>query len=179
MLENACFACPANEARLLAAAVTAGEPPLAASQGLVAWLASQLGLLSRQALITGVKKVGQACWSTLSSIGRGVWLALRPGCAARWPLAGAGPRPDLPCSPPSPPHTRPTAAKQDVLRALLAVLMNLTQDSRAGAAAVVEAGALQPVAALLAQMVRGGPKMRGVVGGREELAVWLDELRCD
>lgn len=77
---------------------------------------------------------------------------------------------------PNCPHPCPPA--QDVLRALLAVLMNLTQDSRDGAAAVVAAGALQPVAALLAQMVRGGPKMRGVAGGREELAVWLDELRC-
>lgn len=120
--------------------------------------------------------------------------------------------------------------------------MNLTQNNPAGCTAVVEAGALAPVAALLAQMVRGGPKIKGrrlacvvlgssvdrgravlsrmvcggprikgrhvlyrvggngmrvsqscllarppdmplckpaagVVAGREELAVWLDELR--
>ena len=106
---------------------------------------------------------------------------------------------------------------QDCLRALLAVLMNLTQNNPAGCTAVVDAGALAPVAALLAQMVRGGPKIKGrcwdgcrghcsacstcchlhcirpaahqqsvphkvppaagVVAGREELAVWLDELR--
>lgn len=55
--------------------------------------------------------------------------------------------------------------------------MNLTQNNPAGCAAVVAAGALEPVAALLGQMVRGGPKIRGVASGREELATWLDELR--
>lgn len=49
---------------------------------------------------------------------------------------------------------------QDCLRALLAVLMNLTQNNPAGCAAVVDAGALAPVAALLGQMVRGGPKIK-------------------
>lgn len=39
--------------------------------------------------------------------------------------------------------------------------MNLTQNNPAGCAAVVDAGALLPVASLLAQMVRGGPKIKG------------------
>jgi hypothetical protein len=120
LLENACFACPDNEALLLAVQVRSGVEPLISTAGLVSWLVQQLGLLSRQALITGIKK--------------------------------------------------------DCLRALLAVLMNLTQNNPAGCNAVVDAGALAPVAALLAQIVRGGPKIKGVVAGREELAAWLDEL---
>lgn len=52
--------------------------------------------------------------------------------------------------------------------------MNLTQNSPGGCAAVVAAGALEPVAALLAQLVRGGPKIKGEQGskgahGRESL----------
>ena len=58
LLENACFACPENEARLLALAVQTGVPPLVATAGLVGWLVQQLALLARQALITGIKKVG-------------------------------------------------------------------------------------------------------------------------
>lgn len=80
LLENACFACPDNEARLLEASVTSGEPPLVATAGLVAWLAQQLGLLARQALITGIKKVsvlvgGQ--WVGWCVGGQGLWLV---GC---------------------------------------------------------------------------------------------------
>jgi hypothetical protein len=50
---------------------------------------------------------------------------------------------------------------QDCLRALLAVLMNMTQNNPAGCAAVVAAGALEPAAAVLAQLVRGGHKIKG------------------
>ena len=50
---------------------------------------------------------------------------------------------------------------QDCLRALLAVLMNMTQNNPAGCAAVVAAGALEPASAVLAQLVRGGPKIKG------------------
>lgn len=77
-----------------------------------------------------------------------------------------------------PPPSQPGPLPQDCLRALLAVLMNLTQSSPAGCAAVVAAGGLAPAAALLAQLVRGGPKIRGVAAAPEELLAWLDEMRC-
>lgn len=62
---------------------------------------------------------------------------------------------------PPAPLPAPAPRPQDCLRALLAVLMNLTQNNPGGCAAVVGAGALEPLAGLLAQMVRGGPKIKG------------------
>ncbi|KAL4437365.1 hypothetical protein ABPG75_004504 [Micractinium tetrahymenae] len=120
VLESACFACPENEAFLLGASVAVGVPPMVASPGFVGWLVQQLELLSRQALIPGIKK--------------------------------------------------------DCLRGLLAVLLNATQNNPAGCAAVVAAGVIQPAAAVLAQIVRGGPKIKGVLAGEGELAAWHDVL---
>lgn len=120
VLESACFACPENEAFLLGASVAVGVPPMVAYPGFVGWLVQQLELLSRQALISGIKK--------------------------------------------------------DCLRGLLAVLLNATQNNPAGCAAVVAAGVMQPAAAILAQIVRGGPKIRGVLAGGGELAAWHDVL---
>jgi hypothetical protein len=79
--------------------------------------------------------------------------------------------PVLAAAPPS------LSVMQDCLRALLAVLMNLTQNNVAGCEAVVVAGAPEAVARVLAQLVLGGPKMKGVAAGGAELAVWADELR--
>ncbi|KAL4429823.1 hypothetical protein ABPG77_010940 [Micractinium sp. CCAP 211/92] len=120
VLESACFACPENEAFLLGTSVTVGVPPMVASPGFVSWLVQQLELVSRQALIAGIKK--------------------------------------------------------DCLRGLLAVLLNATQNNAAGCVAVVAAGVMQPAAAVLAQIVRGGPKIRGVLAGEGELAAWHDVL---
>ena len=42
---------------------------------------------------------------------------------------------------------------------------------------MVAAGALASVALVLAQLVRGGHKIKGVAAGGDELAAWVDELR--
>lgn len=67
---------------------------------------------------------------------------------------------------------------QDCLRALLAVLMNMTQNNAAGCEAVVAAGVLAAAAPVLAQIAEGGPRNKGgwvavmgATGGR--LCAWL------
>jgi hypothetical protein len=50
---------------------------------------------------------------------------------------------------------------QDCLRALLAVLMNMTQNNAAGCESVVAAGVLEAVTPLLAQITQGGPRNKG------------------
>jgi hypothetical protein len=65
LLENSCFACPENEAHLLAVVVQTGVPPLLATTGLVSWLVQQLAQLARQALITGIKKVSMTWYFSL------------------------------------------------------------------------------------------------------------------
>jgi hypothetical protein len=62
VLENACFACPGNEARLLGASVQTGEPPLVAT-------------------------VGKRC--LLCSFFR-VWVPLHPLVAMPWLLSAIG-----------------------------------------------------------------------------------------
>ncbi len=118
VLENACFACPENEARLVAAEVSLGVPPLVARHGVAAWLVQQLGALARQALVPGLKK--------------------------------------------------------DVLRVLLAVLMNMTHNNEAGAAAVVAAGGLEAGAALLAKVLQQAAPAGAAPGAA--LGAWVDEL---
>eukprot|EP00887_Chlorella_sp_A99_P003842 scaffold11.g3842.t1 len=120
LLENACFACPANEAHLVAATVRQGLPPLVVQGSAVGWLVQRVGELGRQGLLPGLKK--------------------------------------------------------DCLRAMLAVLMNCTQSNPAGCERVVAEGGLEAAAPLLAQMVAGGPKLRGAAHSREELTAWVDEL---
>lgn len=68
---------------------------------------------------------------------------------------------DLPYPTPPPWPTGLLWPLQDCLRALLAVLLNSTQNNQEGCAAVVAAGVLEPAAAVLAQLVRGGPKIKG------------------
>ena len=124
------------------------SPAPAAAAGLMPWLAQQLSALARQALIPGIKKARGRCRGKVYAGRRGAgvdrWLALQPvyRCALRL----------LACLP---------AFAQDCLRALLAVLINTTQNNPAGCRAVVAAGVLEPAAAVLAQLVSGGPKIKG------------------
>lgn len=120
--ENACFACPANEAHVAAARITRGVPPLTTSVPAMAWLV---------------------------------------GAVADLGAAGLG----------------SSGLKKDCLRAALAVLMNCTQDNPAGCEAVVAAGGLEAVAPVVAQIVEGGPKLRGATHSRDDLTAWVDELR--
>lgn len=52
---------------------------------------------------------------------------------------------------------------QDCLRALLAVLMNMTQNNPVGCEAVVAVGALEAASPILSQIVQGGPRNRGAL----------------
>ena len=57
VLEHSCFACSENEAHLVDMSVTQGCPPILVKIALTQWLVQQVQALSRQAIITGLKKV--------------------------------------------------------------------------------------------------------------------------
>ena len=56
VLEHACFACPENEERLVAAIVTSGVAPMMVSMPVPKWLVSLVEALVRQGLTAGMKK---------------------------------------------------------------------------------------------------------------------------
>jgi len=56
VLEHACFACPENEERLVAAMVTSGVAPMMVSMPVPKWLVSLVEALVRQGLTAGMKK---------------------------------------------------------------------------------------------------------------------------
>lgn len=120
VLENACFACPANEEYLTDVKVR--EPIKSEELVLPEWIVGQVQILGEMGLSTGFKK--------------------------------------------------------DCLKALLAVLMNMTQNNLVGCKSVVSCGVLEVVGSILKQVVAGGQRNAGCLKNSTELDSWVDELSC-
>jgi hypothetical protein len=59
VLEHSCFALSENEIHLIDMEVTQGVPPMLVRMSLAQWMVQQVQALSRQTVVSGLKKVRQ------------------------------------------------------------------------------------------------------------------------